>query len=87
MILGKVMSGADVTEVYSPPRIAASCLEAGLVGGSSFDLRTGWDLSNQKMVLQTVMKAVGWISPMHVVFQVAKPQPRSAERAVETRIL
>ena len=58
-ILGKVMRGADVTDIYSPPRIAAACIEAGLVGGSSFDLRTGWDFSNphhQKMVLQTVMK-------------------------------
>ena len=59
VILGKGMRGADVTEIYSPLRIAAACLEAGLVGGSSFDLRTGWDLSNphhQKMVLQTIMK-------------------------------
>ena len=57
-VLGKILRGADVTEVYSQPRIAAACAEAGLVGGSSFDLRTGWDLSNpkeQRMATQVIM--------------------------------
>ena len=57
-ILAKIIAGVDVTEVYSRPRIAAACQEAGLVGGSSFDLRTGWDLSNphqQRMAIQKIM--------------------------------
>ena len=56
-ILGQLMKGVDVTEVYSPPRFAAACLESGLLGGTSFDLRTGWDLSNpkqQRMAVQTI---------------------------------
>lgn len=35
-----------VCELYSPPRIALEAKKQGLVAGTSFDLQTGWDLSN-----------------------------------------
>ncbi len=34
-----------VSEVYSPPRVAAEASRHGMKAGSSFDLKTGWDLS------------------------------------------
>ena len=36
----------DVSEVYSPPRVAAEATRAGMKAGTSFDLLTGWDLSD-----------------------------------------
>ena len=36
---------AVVSEVFSPPRVAALAGEKGLAQGTSFDLATGWDLS------------------------------------------
>ena len=35
-----------VSELYSPPRIAAEAAKFGLRPGSSLELRTGWDLSD-----------------------------------------
>ena len=44
----EVMKGlSKVSEVFSPPRIAAQAGKDGLRQGSSFDLITGWDLSNE----------------------------------------
>ena len=59
IIVSKILRGVDVTEVYSQPRIAAACMEVGLIGGSSLDLRTGWDLSKpvqQRKDSQVIMK-------------------------------
>ena len=44
-IIAKMILGVDITEVYSRPRVAEACSRMGLVGGSSFDLRTGWDFT------------------------------------------
>ena len=37
-------SGVDVSEVYSPPRVATAATRRGLTAGTSFDITTGWDL-------------------------------------------
>ena len=40
-IMQKFILGVDITEVYSRPRVTEACMNAGLIGGSAFDLRTG----------------------------------------------
>lgn len=43
----QVMKGLQtVSEVFSPPRIAKEAERQGMKPGTSFDLKTGWDLSN-----------------------------------------
>ena len=37
--------GVDITEVYSPERIARVAKKFGLEAGSSFDLTNGWDFN------------------------------------------
>ena len=44
-ILSAILRGVDITEVYSPVRVAKACRELGLQAGTSFDLTTGWDFS------------------------------------------
>ena len=46
-IIMMLATGADITEVFSPPRIAEAAQEAGLIPGESMDLLTGWDFSKQ----------------------------------------
>ena len=36
---------ADVSEVFSPPRVAKMAERVGLAGGKSMDLQNGWDFS------------------------------------------
>jgi len=38
----------DIAEVFSPPRLAPAASKAGLQGGWSMDLSTGWDLSDRE---------------------------------------
>jgi hypothetical protein len=45
-IMSMMLSGVDITEVYSPARVVKLCGKYGLVGGDSFDLRTGYDLAD-----------------------------------------
>ena len=48
-----------ISEVYSPPRTAASANDNGLRGGWSLDLSTNWDLSNpdqQKLAMDLLRK-------------------------------
>ena len=40
-----VATNADITEVFSPPRIAEAAKEMGLNPGESMDLLCGWDFS------------------------------------------
>ena len=47
-ILMMLATGADLTEVFSPPRVATAAQELGLVPGSSLDLKTGWDFSRSQ---------------------------------------
>jgi hypothetical protein len=56
-ILSKVLLGCDVTELVSPIRVAQVCGKYRLRAGSSFDLRTGWDLS-QPSVQRKVIEAI-----------------------------
>ena len=44
-ILAASILGVDITEVYSPERIAKVARKFGLQAGSSFDLRNGWDFN------------------------------------------
>ena len=44
-ILAKVLMGVDLTEVYSPERIARVCMKYNLKAGSSMDLLTGYDFT------------------------------------------
>ena len=42
-MLMMIMKGVDLSEVYSPPRVAAMAQRLGFVAGTSMDLKTGWD--------------------------------------------
>ena len=44
-IMALIMNGNDVTEIFSPPRIAEAAKDLGLLPGASMDIRTGWDFS------------------------------------------
>ena len=46
-ILAKVLMGVDLTEVFSPVRVARVCIQYGLRSGSAFDLSNGWDFGKQ----------------------------------------
>ena len=47
-ILSAVLRNVDICEVYSPKRVAEVCGKYGLTAGDSFDLVTGWDLSDRR---------------------------------------
>ena len=47
-IIASVILGVDITEVYSPERIAKVAREFGLNPGSSMDLTNGWDFSKSE---------------------------------------
>jgi len=42
-ILSSSIMGVDITEIYSPERVAQVARKFGLVSGSSMDLTNGWD--------------------------------------------
>ena len=42
-IVSLVVMGVDVTEIFSPERVAGVAAKFGLIPGSSFDLTNGWD--------------------------------------------
>ena len=42
-ILLAVIMGIDITEIYSPERVARLAKKFGLVSGSSMDLTNGWE--------------------------------------------
>ena len=44
-ILASVIMGVDITEVYSPARVAQVARKFGLTPGSSMDLTEGWDFN------------------------------------------
>ena len=41
-IVASALRGVDVTEIYSPIRVAETARKYGLVPGTSFDITTGW---------------------------------------------
>ena len=45
-IISAIIRNFDLTEVFSPARVVEACRRHGLVAGDSFDLRTGYDLTD-----------------------------------------
>ena len=59
-ILSAVLRGADITEVLSPQRVATVCSKYNLTPGDSFDLRDGYDLSDERtqaLVISRIKKS------------------------------
>ena len=54
--LASMLCGVDITEVYSPIRVNAVCSKYGLIPGDSFDLRNGYDLSDEKVQAQVIRR-------------------------------
>ena len=44
-IIAASLMGVDITEVFSPERVAQVARRYGLVAGTSFDLTNGWDFT------------------------------------------
>ena len=65
--LAKVLRGCDVTELFSPSRVAQVCSNFGSKPGSSFDLRTGWDLSLPS-VQRKVIEAINEEDPELLIY-------------------
>ena len=53
-ILAMTISNVDMTEVFTPARITEMATSMGLIGGTAFDLKTGWDFSRQSDRLRAV---------------------------------
>ena len=47
-ILAAALQDVDITEVSSPQKATKLCAKYGLMAGDSFDLRDGYDLSDEK---------------------------------------
>ena len=47
--LGVKASRVDVGELFSPGRLQELCTVVGLTPGGTFDLRTGWDFSDEEV--------------------------------------
>ena len=46
-IVASAILGVDITEIYSPERVAKVARRYGLTAGSSMDLTNGWDFTNE----------------------------------------
>ena len=46
-IIAATIFGVDITEVYSPERVAKVAKRYGLIAGSSMDLTTGFDFTKE----------------------------------------
>ena len=55
-VLAAARLGVDVTEIFSPERVTKLCKKYHLVPGDSFDLRTGYDLSDEETQALVVNK-------------------------------
>ena len=55
-VLASMLCGVDITEIYSPMRVNAVCSKYGLIPGDSFDLRNGYDLSDEKVQAQVIRR-------------------------------
>jgi hypothetical protein len=62
--MGKLVKGADITEVYSPERVVEAARRMGLVGGLSLDLTTSdsdgrkWDFTDPEMRRRAIRHVV-----------------------------
>ena len=75
--------GVDITEVYSPERVAKVAARFGLRAGSSFDLTNGWDFNIAEHRRQVWSKIkvtilVDWITALHLLQHVAGTEFRSS---------
>ena len=55
-VLSAVLRGVDITEVYSPERVNRLCHKYGLVAGDSFDIRHGYDLSDEVVQARVIQR-------------------------------
>ena len=55
-VLAAVLKGVDITEIYSPARVTKLCSKYGLIAGDSYDLRDGYDLSDEKTQAQVIRR-------------------------------
>ena len=46
--LVSMLCGADMCEVFSPPRVGLEARKFGLTPGDAMDLTTGWDLNREE---------------------------------------
>ena len=68
-IISSVLRGVDITEVYLPQRVVEVCHRYKLIQGDSFDLRTGFDLSDP-----AVHQRVSWrIVETNAVLVILRP--------------
>ena len=68
--LGIQASRVDVGELFSPGRLQELCAVVGLTPGGTFDLRTGWDFSEEEV------QRKGWevIQKMELMFILGSPK-------------
>jgi len=64
--LGVQASSCDVGELFSPGRLQELCAVVGLTPGGTFDLRTGWDFSDEE-VQRKCWEVIQKMKPMFVL--------------------
>ena len=64
--LGMHASRVDVGELFSPGRLQELCTVVGLTPGGTFDLRTGWDFSDEE-VQRKCWEVIQKMKPMFVL--------------------
>lgn len=52
-IIAALAKGVDVTDIFSPARVATFCAKFGLVPGTSMDLTTGWERRQAMQDIET----------------------------------
>lgn len=57
-MMSKLLSGVDVTEIYSPALVAQVCSKYCLQGRSSMDLSNGWDFDLLDQRLQAEARVI-----------------------------
>ena len=64
-ILAAAIMGVDITEFFSPERVALVARRLCLVAGSSFDLTSGWDFTREdhkKKAWETIREEASYLS-------------------------
>ena len=84
-ILSASILGVDITEVYSPERVAQVAKKFGLVSGSSMDLTNGWDFGREdherlawKRVREEAPLSVDRLPALHVLQRPSETKQGSA---------
>ena len=84
LILSASMRGADIMEIYSPPRVTEVCRKYWLEPSESLDLKSGWDLSDRGEQ-QRAQALVGSRAPCLVicfplVLSIVNPEPQQSDQ-------